>query len=136
MCSQEVLILVNQSIKDVEDAIISLLFSRSIYSCPQTPCANGSNNYRQLQIKKRGCLHLPALLFWPTTANSKRTNRETPTLEYIDTRKVCVEDTRPSQHTTESIYYTPWSYPSICLGLLFSIVVVRRVQKQSVSNAF
>ena len=51
MCSQEVLILVNQSIKDVEDAIISLLFSLYIYSCPQTPCANGSNNYRQLQIK-------------------------------------------------------------------------------------
>ena len=31
--------------------------------------------------------------------------------EYIDTRKVCVEATRASQHTTESIYYTPWSYP-------------------------
>ena len=49
----------------------------------------------------------------------RKTDRETPTLEYIDTRKVCVEDTRSSQHTTESIYYTPWSYPSICLCSLF-----------------
>ena len=40
---------------------------------------------------------------------------ETTTLEYTDTRKVCVEDTRPSQHTTESIYYTPWSYSCNCL---------------------
>ena len=40
----EVVILVNQSIKDVIDAIITLLFSCFIYSCPQAPYTNGVNN--------------------------------------------------------------------------------------------
>ena len=129
MCSREVLILVNQSIKDVKDAIISLLFSRFIYSCPQTPCANGFNNYRQLQIKSAGAFICLSHSSRPSTALVIRTNRETPTLRYIDTRKVCVEDTRPSQHTTESIYYTPWCHPSICLGLLIRFVEVSKSPK-------
>ena len=62
-------------------------------------------------------------VFRPTTA-LRKTDRETSTLEYITTRKVCIEDTRSSQHTTESIFYTPWSYPCICSCPL-SIVVVR-----------
>ena len=40
-----------------------------------------------------------------------------------------------SQHTTESDIHTPWSYPCNVL-VLCSIVVVSKVQKQSVSNAF
>ena len=66
--------------------------------------------------------------------NGKQTEKQ-PRLEYIDTRKVCVEDSRPSQHTTESIYYTPWSYLFNVLDR-YSIVVVSKVQKQCVSNAF
>ena len=65
----------------------------------------------------------------------QKTDRETTTLEYTNNRKVCVEDTRPSQHTTESIYYTPWSY--LCnVFVCCSIVEVLNDQKQSVSNAF
>ena len=73
-------------------------------------------NYKRKNVGACICLSHSSGLPQPI---AKRTNRETPTLEYIDTRKVCVEDSRPSQHTTESIYYTPWSYPCICFCLLF-----------------
>ena len=41
-----------------------------------------------------------------------------------------------SQHTTESIYYTPWSYPCIVLDSNSKVPKFRNDQKQSVSNAF
>ena len=122
MCSREVLILVNQSIEDVKDSIFpySLFCLRSLLnkSCPQTPSTNRLNDFDYLQIKSAGAYICP-FDFRGLPQPQRKTDRETPTLRYIDTRKVCVEDTRPSQHTTESIYYTPWSYPCICSCSLF-----------------
>ena len=93
-------------------------------------------NYWFTTKEKRGCLQLPAPSIAAYHSLAERTNRETTTLRHIDNRKVCVEDTRPSQHTTENIYYTPWSYPGICLGSAYRLWQFRWIQKQSVSNAF
>ena len=48
---------------------------------------------------------------------------------------MCVEDARSSQHTTESIYYTPWSYPCICFDLLIRLWKFR-MSKTKRRNAF
>jgi hypothetical protein len=108
--------------------LVLLFVSYFLLPCPfllfwQTPKVRLVCFQLMTTNKKRGCLHLPV---WQSglPQPKQKTNRETPTLRYIDTRKVCVEATRTSQHTTESIYYTPWSYPSIVL-VCFSIVVVR-----------
>ena len=62
-------------------------------------------------------------MFWPTTAKLKNRQRNTHMGVYLYTVKCAVRILDP-QHTTESIYYTPWSHPSIVL-VCFSIVVVR-----------
>ncbi len=79
-------------------------------------------------------MHLPVLLRGLPQPNWK-TNRETTTLEYTDTRKVCVEDSQPSQHTTESIYYTPWNYPCNVL-VQYSIVVVSKYKNKASVTPF
>ena len=85
--------------------------------------------------EKRGCSHLPVPPIAAYHSLAERTNRETTTLEYTEIRKVCVEDTRPSQHTTESIYYTPWSYPCNVL-VQYSIVVVSKYKNKASVTPF
>ena len=106
------------------------LRSLLIKSCPQTPSTNRLNDFDYLQIKSAGAYICP-FDFRGLPQPQRKTDRETPTQEYIDTRKVCVEDARSSQHTTESIYYTPWQSPQHLFRLANSIVEVSNVKNKA-----
>ena len=75
-----------------------------------------------------GAQHLPVRRSRPTTAQAIKQIELTPTLENIDTRKVCVEDTISSR-TLRRVYTTPrGSHPSMPL-IANSIVVVSKRPK-------
>lgn len=87
--------------------------------------------------EKRGCFHLPVPLFWPTTANSKKNKQRNIHVEvYRYTVKCASEDMVSPRSTLRRVYTTPRGVTPALSWLAISIVVVRRVQKQSVSNAF
>ena len=51
-------------------------------------------------------MHLPVHRSWPSTAFAEKQTEKHPRLEYIDTRKVCIEVTRTSC-TLRRVYTTP-----------------------------
>ena len=84
--------------------------------------------------KRRGCLHLPVRQSG-LPQPMRKTDRETPTLRYIDTRKVCVEGNSYLRSTLRRVYDTPRGVtPAMLLSSFDCGSSI--VQKQSVSNAF
>ena len=88
-------------------------------------------NYKRKNVGACICL----FYFVAYHSHTGKQTEKHPTLEHIDIRKVCVEDTRPSQHTTESIYYTPWSYPCDVLDR-YSIVEVSKTKNKASVTPF
>ena len=78
----------------------------------------------------------PTLRGLPQPKQKEQTEKH-PRRSIWYTRKVCVEGTKYPQAHYGVVYDTPrGSHPSIVLVLLFRLWKFRRVQKQSVSNAF
>ena len=68
-------------------------------------------------------------------SHSKKQTKQIPTFGVYDTSVKCAWRYSYPQHTTESIYNTPWQLLSFCFRLLFDCGS-SNIQKQSVSNAF
>ena len=65
------------------------LLSSNFYCSDKHPKSQVVFTLLMTTCKKRGCFHLPVPPIAAYHSLAERTNRETPTLEYIDTRKVC-----------------------------------------------
>ena len=92
------------------------------------------NNYRQLQIKKRGCLHLPVHRSWPSTAFAEKQTEKHPRWS-IWTPVKCALRIPDPRSTLRRVYTTPRGVTQHCFRLLFDCGS-SNIQKQSVSNAF
>lgn len=68
-------------------------------------------------------------------SHSKKQTKQIPTFGVYETSVKCAWRYSYPQHTTESIYNTPWHYSFFCFCLLFDCGS-SIAQKQSVSNAF
>ena len=122
-------ILLNQSIKDVKDSyFIPLSLVRSFIVVRLHPYEQVSLlvNYKRKNVGACICPFVVRGLPQPM----RKTDRETPTLEYIDyTVKCAYESNTYSRSTLRSLIYTPrGSYPCIVL-VLSSIVVVSKRPK-------
>ena len=90
----------------------------------------------KLQKEKRGCLHLPVRLSWPTTAITVNRQRNNHVEVYRYTVKCASEDMVSPRSTLRSLIYTPrGSHPCNVL-VLSSIVVVSKRPKTKRDNAF
>jgi len=122
MCSAKVVILLDQSTKDVKRRLCFLvrycfcLRSLKLRVVRKHPVRTGFTfigDYKKENVGAHICLFLFAVFH-------NRCNKQTekhPRGSILYTVKCAGEETRSSQHTTESICYTPWQLPLHCFGL-------------------